>query len=81
LQQLPDSFKDFATAQTAGGKAPGGPFMAHCCRELLHEQWKILLDEDFIEAWKHGLVVLCWDGVKRRFYPRVFSYSADYKEK
>ena len=41
----------------------------------------ILLDDDFMEAWKHGIVILCPDRVKRRFYPRAFSYSADYKEK
>ena len=47
----------------------------------MHEQWKILLDDDFLEAWKHGIVIMCWDGVKRRFYPRIFTYSADYPEK
>lgn len=55
--------------------------MAHCFREATHEQWKILLDDDFIEAWKHGIVILCYDGVARRFYPRIFTYSADYPEK
>jgi hypothetical protein len=47
----------------------------------MHEQWKILLDDDFIEAWKHGIAVVCCDGVRRRFYPRIFTYSADYPEK
>jgi hypothetical protein len=41
----------------------------------------ILLDDEFIEAWKHGIVILCCDGIKRRFYPRIFVYSADYLEK
>jgi len=67
--------------QTAGGKRPSPAFMTHCHRELTHEQWKILLDDDFIEAWKHGIVIMCWDGVKHRFYPRIFTYSADYPEK
>jgi hypothetical protein len=81
LQQLPDAFKDFASTQTAGGKAPSAPFMTHCSREFMHEQWKILLDDDFLEAWEHGIVIMCWDGIKRRFYPRIFTYSADYPEK
>jgi len=81
LWQLPNSFKNFASAQTAGGKAPSPPFMTHCHREFFHEQWKVLLDDDFIEAWKHGIVILCCDGIKRRFYPRIFTYSADYPEK
>jgi hypothetical protein len=81
LRQLPDSFKDFATAQTAGGNAPSLVFLTHCERELFHAQWKIILDDDFVEAWKHGIVIFCADGVKRRVYPRIFAYSADYPEK
>jgi hypothetical protein len=79
--QLPESFKDFASKQTAGGKAPSAAFMTHCHREFFHEQWKVILDDDFIAAWRHGLVILCCDGVRRRFYPRIFTYSADYPEK
>jgi hypothetical protein len=55
--------------------------MAHCRRELAHAQWNILLDDEFIEAYKHGIVIECCDGIKRRFYPRIFTYSADYPEK
>jgi hypothetical protein len=55
--------------------------MTYCHRENLHAQWKILLDDDFIEAWNHGIVMTCCDGIKRRFYPRIFTYSADYMEK
>ena len=80
-QQLPSSFQEFASAQTAGGAPPSKPFMTHCFRELFHEQWKILLDDEFIEAWTHGIVIRCPDGIERRFYPRIFTYSADYPEK
>jgi hypothetical protein len=80
-RKLPDSFKDFATTQTAGGKAPNSALLTHCERELFHAQWKIILDDEFLEAWKHGIVILCADGVKRRVYPRIFTYSADYPEK
>lgn len=55
--------------------------MAHCQRELTHEQWKIILDEEFIAAYEHGLVIECCDHIMRRFYPRIFTYSTDYKEK
>jgi len=81
LPQLPDAFKDFAAEQTADGKAPSAAFMTHCARELMHAQWSILLDDEFLEAWKHGIVITCSDGVTRRFYPRIFTYSADYPEK
>ena len=67
--QLPDSFKDFASTQMGGGRTPTAAFFMHCHRELIHEQWRILLDDEFLEAWKHGIVIRCPDGLLRRFYP------------
>lgn len=55
--------------------------MAHCHRELTHEQWRLLLDNEFLHAYEHGIVMQCGDGVMRRFHPRIFTYSADYPEK
>ena len=55
--------------------------MTHCRRELLQAQWDILLDEEFLMAYQHGIVIKCCDGITRRFYPRLLTYSADYKEK
>jgi hypothetical protein len=55
--------------------------MTHCRREVFHAQWDIMLDEEFIEAYKHGIIILCYDGMFRRFYPRIFVYSSDYPEK
>ena len=50
--------------------------MAYCRRELFHEAWKVLLDKDFIHTYVHGVVMDCADGIKRRIYPRIFTYSA-----
>jgi hypothetical protein len=47
----------------------------------MHAQWSILLDEEFLEAYTHGIVIKCCDGIVRRFYPRILTYSADYPEK
>lgn len=55
--------------------------MAHCQRDMLQAQWRLLLDDEFLHAYAHGIVIECCDGVKRRFYPRIFTYSADYPEK
>jgi len=55
--------------------------MAHCHREFLHAQWKLLLDDEFMEAYEHGIVITCGDGITRRVFPRIFTYSADYPEK
>jgi hypothetical protein len=55
--------------------------LKHCRRELMHEVWSLMLDDEFLEAYKHGIVLRCADSVLRRVYPRIFTYSADYKEK
>ncbi|KAG2739245.1 hypothetical protein P692DRAFT_201729926 [Suillus brevipes Sb2] len=54
---------------------------AHCRRELFHACWKHLLDAEFMHAYRHGIVLQCPDGVYRRVFPRIFTYSADYPEK
>ncbi|KJA15704.1 hypothetical protein HYPSUDRAFT_148732 [Hypholoma sublateritium FD-334 SS-4] len=80
FQKMPSEFNDF-TALHCGGKGPSKAFMTHCQREFFHAQWKELLDDDFLKAYEHGVVIECCDGVKRRFYFRIFAYSADYPEK
>lgn len=77
---MPDGFKDFATRHV-GGKGLSPAFYTHCRREYLHEQWKIILDDGFIKSYEHGIVIPCHDGESRRFYPRIFTYLADYPEK
>jgi hypothetical protein len=47
----------------------------------MHGVWDQLLDDDFVALYLHGFVMDCFDGVSRRFYPRIFTYSADYPEK
>ena len=47
----------------------------------MHGVWNIILDDDFIRACTYGIVVMCIDGIERRVYPRIFTYSADYPEK
>ncbi|KAG2059465.1 hypothetical protein BDR06DRAFT_979974 [Suillus hirtellus] len=80
LLKLPDSFKDF-TMKHFGGKKPSADFLTHCHRELYHTQWKILLDDEFVEAYKHGIVICCCDGIEYHFYPQILTYSADHPEK
>jgi hypothetical protein len=53
----------------------------HCRRELFHACWEVLLDTEFLYAYRHGIVTKCADGLMRRVYPRIFTYSADYPEK
>ncbi|KIJ58126.1 hypothetical protein HYDPIDRAFT_34472 [Hydnomerulius pinastri MD-312] len=77
---LPDNFKDFVL-ELSGGKLPSDPFFMHCHRELFQAQWQEILDDEFIRAYEHGIVLTCPDGIERRLFPRIFTYSADYPEK
>lgn len=64
LIQLPGEFKDVAAAQTAGEGGPSDAFLTFCHREFLHAQWKIILDEEFVDAWEHGIPITCCDGIR-----------------
>lgn len=76
---MPDSIQDFF--RKCRGKAASSPEMTHLHREQFQRAWGLLLDDEFMQAYHHGMVVECADGVTRRVYPRIFTYSADYPEK
>ncbi|RDB18275.1 hypothetical protein Hypma_000641 [Hypsizygus marmoreus] len=78
IPKLPDLFSDFYHDRT--GKTPDSDLLTHCRRELMHQVWQLLLDKEFMHAYEHGIVIECPDGILRRFYPRIFTYSADYPE-
>ncbi|KAG9024721.1 hypothetical protein FS837_005222, partial [Tulasnella sp. UAMH 9824] len=61
-------------------KSAQAPLFAHCRLELMHSAWKVILDQEFLAAYKHGTVVKCANGVHRRLFPRIFTYPADYPE-
>jgi len=48
---------------------------------MFHKQWKAILDDEFIDAYVHGVVITYVDGIARRFYPQIFIYIANYLEK
>ncbi|KAJ3539624.1 hypothetical protein NMY22_g4649 [Coprinellus aureogranulatus] len=80
FQTLPDSFSDWYL-QLSGKNTVGKTLAAHLARELFHEQWRVLLDSEFTYAYRHGLAIDCFDGVRRRVYPRILTYAADYPER
>jgi hypothetical protein len=81
IPSLPDSFQDFAAKFHKKWGTQKKDIITHCRRELMHAVWKILLDDEFIHVYKYGMVIRCTDGIERRIYPRIFTYSADYPEK
>ena len=37
--------------------------LTHLKRELVHKIWALLLDEEFMHAYVHGIVIECADGI------------------
>jgi hypothetical protein len=81
IPSLSDSFHDLISSIHARWNTQKKSILTHCRRELMHAVWRILLDDDFLHAYKYGIVIKCHDGIERRVYPRIFTYSADYPEK
>lgn len=63
------------------GEPASSSTFTHLKRELVHAIWELILDGKFMEAYEHGIIIRCSDGITRRVFPRFFSYSADYPEK
>ncbi|OSD08626.1 hypothetical protein PYCCODRAFT_1357030 [Trametes coccinea BRFM310] len=79
IPSLPDTLQDFyikiySIAATAA-------VLTYLKRELIQQVWLLLLDEPFMYAYVHGLVLLCGDGIRRRLFLRFLMYAADYPEK
>ncbi|EUC56392.1 hypothetical protein RSOL_175040 [Rhizoctonia solani AG-3 Rhs1AP] len=80
ISQLPDDIQDQIRKLEDGRTIPKA-LLTHLRRELFHQVWKYILNDEFLHAWRHGVVIDCADGITRRVFPRIFSYSADYPEK
>ncbi|KAG8697132.1 hypothetical protein FRC09_008057 [Ceratobasidium sp. 395] len=63
-----------------GGRAMTDDMRAHTRRDMFQGCWEGVMDDEFVKACHEGIVTVCPDGVKRRVYPRIMSYSADYPE-
>ncbi|EMD39733.1 hypothetical protein CERSUDRAFT_92226 [Gelatoporia subvermispora B] len=63
------------------GIAATATILAFCKRELFHAVWLLLLNAAFLEAYVHSIIIDCGDGIKRRIFPRILTYSADYPER
>ncbi|KAF9472386.1 hypothetical protein BDN70DRAFT_900592 [Pholiota conissans] len=59
IPKLPPNFLDFYLELTGNG--PSEDVLTHCRRELMHAVWALLLDEEFMHAYKHGIVIECPD--------------------
>jgi hypothetical protein len=55
--------------------------LTHLRRELMQAIWLLLLDDEFMDAYVNGIVLKFPDGILRRLFPRILTYTADYPEK
>ena len=76
-----DSVQDTIKQSHAKWDTQQREILTHCCCELMHSIWKVLLDDDFLHATNYGMVVQCHDGIEWHVYPRILTYSANYPEK
>ena len=77
--QLDDKVQDHYKIQF--GKPATAAVLKQLRKDLFHAIWTFLLDDDFIDAYVHGLVAKLVDGIQRLSFPRFFIYSMDYPEK
>ncbi|KAG2336350.1 hypothetical protein BDR05DRAFT_978806 [Suillus weaverae] len=66
LPSLPDAIKDIVSNLPRISKSGMVALQAHCRRDLFQSCWKHLLDADFLDAYCHGIVLQCPDGILRR---------------
>jgi len=78
---FPDSLQDQLQAFHEKWDTQQKDILTHCRRDLMHEVWKFLINDDFLHAYRYGVAVRCHDGIERCVYPQIFTYSADYPEK
>ncbi|KAI9067850.1 hypothetical protein FKP32DRAFT_1562843, partial [Trametes sanguinea] len=79
IPSLPDELQDFY--MHVYGTAISADVLTFCKCELMQRIWLLLLDDEFLDAYENGILVRCGDGVTRRIFPRILTYSADYPEK
>ena len=77
--QLPRNFQDEYRKHYT--HASSDDVYTHCKCELMHAIWKLLLNVQFADTYKNGIVIKFFDGITRRVFPRFFTYSADYPKK
>ena len=56
--QLPDAIQDFIKTRQ-GGVAANQALLTYCKREAFHASWRILLDDEFLEAYEWAIEQEC----------------------
>ncbi|KAK7435189.1 hypothetical protein VKT23_019759 [Stygiomarasmius scandens] len=79
IPSLPDIVRD--AYHDEFGVYPNDEVMKFLKREIMQAVWMLLLDDELLDAYIHGLLLVCADAIFRRLYPRFYTHSADYLER
>jgi len=79
INKIDDKIQEYYKAQF--GEPATAAVLKQLRRDLFHAVWAFLMDDEFIQAYVHGLISKLSDGIKRLSFPRFFIYSMDYPEK
>ncbi|KAF8811646.1 hypothetical protein BYT27DRAFT_7336095 [Phlegmacium glaucopus] len=79
LPKLDDSIQDFY--KMTFGKTATADVLTHLQHEVIQSVWRILLDDEFTDAYENGIIITFTDGIKQCLFPHFFTYSANYPEK
>ncbi|KAL0065586.1 hypothetical protein AAF712_007364 [Marasmius tenuissimus] len=79
IPDLPDNIQEWY--QDLFGFPASAATLTHLKREIMHAVWELILNDKFMHAYEHGILLECADGIVRRIFPQFFTYSADYPEK
>ncbi|KAI0324834.1 hypothetical protein GY45DRAFT_1357050 [Cubamyces sp. BRFM 1775] len=82
LTYIPPLLPNIQSAYEAAYREPASAAMLRFCKcELMQAIWLLLLDDESVKAYIHGVFIGCGDGIVRRIFPRTLTYAADYPEK
>ncbi|KAF5343015.1 hypothetical protein D9757_014587 [Collybiopsis confluens] len=79
IPKLPDDFKAWYLSQY--GCTPADKILTFMRREIPHAIYAKLFDEEFMKAYRDGIILTCGNNLTYCMFPRLFTWSADYPEK
>lgn len=60
IPSIPDSIKHDISKFNINWKTQAKEIITHCNCELMHAVWRFLLDDEFVHAYKYGIVIKCF---------------------
>ena len=81
IPHLADSFEDFASTIHCKGVRRRASFSLSAEESYCMKFGLFCLTTTLHMHITYGIIIRCIDGIERRVYPRIFTYSADYPEK